>query len=171
VSTTLHDRLYWLDCTYKFNCIIVHMSRQHSLVTAFPTPDPKLAKNNPYQGSSFLFLVTASTERGCLRSLKPQKEKSPVKPCIARKHLLSMYCYEIAPSTNAATSQSSLEAQLAKNAKMRVMYIYQSFIFEAIVGSKCRYRLLLVSSLPVRSKLPPATKASTCSKQEARKRK
>jgi hypothetical protein len=55
-----------------------------------------------------------------------------------------MYCHEIATLTNAATSQSSVEAQLAKNAKMRVMYMYQSIIFEAIVGSECRYRLLLV---------------------------
>jgi hypothetical protein len=52
----------------------------------------------------------------------------------------------------------SLEAQLAKNAKMRVMYKYQSFIFDAIVGIDC----CSFSSLPVRSKLPTATESSTC---------
>jgi hypothetical protein len=75
-----------------------------------------------------------------------------------------MYCHDIATSTNAAMSQSSLEAQLAKNAKMRVTYIYQSFIFEAIiVVSNCRYRLLLVFHSTITVKLAPAT-----SKQEAR---
>jgi hypothetical protein len=49
-----------------------------------------------------------------------------------------MYCHESVTSTNAAMSQSSLEAQLAK---MLVMlgenYNYQSFIFEVIVGIDC----------------------------------
>jgi hypothetical protein len=133
----------------------------------FPTSDPKLAKSNPYQGSSFLFLlVTASTERGCLPASKPQEGKSPVKPCIARKHLLTMYCNEIATLTNAATSQSSLKLSWRKMQKCEsCTYINHSCLKQllvAIVGiDSCSF-----SSLPVGSKLPTAAKASTRSKQE-----
>jgi hypothetical protein len=90
--------------------------------------------------------------------------------CPPPRWVVFMYCHEIATSTNAATSQSSLEAQLAKNAKcescLRTAYMYQSFIFEAIVGIDS----FSFASLPVQSKLPTATKASKCSKQEERKK-
>ena len=129
----------------------------------FRKSDPKLAKSNPYQGSSFLFLVTASTA---------QEVKSPVKPCISRKHLHTMHCHEISTSTNAVTSQSSLELSWRK---MLVMlencrtYINHSLLKQlsvAIVGSDC----CSFSSLPVQSKVPAAAKASTCSKQDALKK-
>jgi hypothetical protein len=76
-----------------------------------------------------------------------------------------MYCHEISTSTNAVTSQSGLEAQLAEKAKMRVMFEnYISIIhFAAIVGiDSCSF-----SSLPVQSQLLTATRAF---KQEARKK-
>jgi hypothetical protein len=69
-----------------------------------------------------LLVLGDCPHREGLPSLKPQEENTPVNPCIVRMRLLTMYCHEIAPSTNAATWQSSLESQSAKNAKMRVMF-------------------------------------------------
>jgi hypothetical protein len=87
-------------------------------------------------------------------------------------HLHTMYCHEISTSANAVTSQSSLEAQLAKNAShsKELSYIYQSFSFKRLLVAIAGIDFCSFSSLPAQSKLPTATKTSKCSKQKARKK-
>jgi len=81
-----------------------------------------------------------------------------------------MYCHEIATSTNAATSQSSLELSWRKmlvmleNCRTYINHLFLKRLSVAIVGIDC----CSFSSLPVQSKVTAAAKASTCSKQEPR---
>ena len=98
-------------------------TKQTSFRTAVSNARSETCQKQPVPRKQLLFIGDCLHREG-LPSLKPQEEKYPVNPCIAQKHLLTLYCHKIiVTSTNATTSQSSLEAQLAKNAKMRVMYI------------------------------------------------
>ena len=97
-------------------------AKQTSFQTAVSNVRTETCQKQPTPRKQLLVLGDCPHREG-LPSSKPQEGKSLIKLCIAWKHLLTIYCHEIATLTNATTSQSSLEVQLAKNAKMRVMYI------------------------------------------------
>jgi hypothetical protein len=80
---------------------------------AFPSPDPKCAKMQFLPREQH---IGDYLNREVASLLKPRQEKWPVKPCIA--HLSTRYCQEIALSTKATTSQSSLQTSLTRNLKM-----------------------------------------------------
>jgi hypothetical protein len=131
-------------------------AKQTSVRTAVSNARSETCQKQPVPRKQLLLLGDCLHRKG-LPSLRPQRRKSPRKTvyCAEASSYYLDYCHEIASSTNAATSQSSLEAHLAKRLKCASCL--------RTVGIEC----CSFSSLPVRTKLPTATKASTCSKQEA----
>jgi hypothetical protein len=143
-------------------------SNAYAKQMSFRTAISETCQQQPVPRKELLVLGDCLHREG-LSSLKSPEGKSPVIPCITWKHLLTMYCHEIATLTNAATPASSLASRLSwrKMQKCELCtYINHSFL-KRLSGANVGIDCCSFSSLPVRSKLPTTTTASMCSKQEA----